>query len=238
MLWKKSWAPEAVLLLLGSCLFSLFSGNLAAEMLRHFNVPGFKTPDSIGVILTVTLCFHGAVIVLGLLALKFLGENIRDAFGLHAAHLKRNLLLALIVLCAVTPVMIGLKYISVLTLEHFGWHATDQRAVEMFSSLKSVGLRIYFGIFTVLIAPIAEEFIFRGVLVSSAIKLGWPKCGWLLTSLLFALIHNNAPVFLPLFIFALALTWLYQITGNLLAPIAAHCVFNAANLALLFLSKS
>jgi membrane protease YdiL (CAAX protease family) len=42
---------------------------------------------------------------------------------------------------------------------------------------------------------------------------------------------------LPLFVFALALTWLYQKTGGLLAPMLAHALFNATNLGLLFLQK-
>jgi membrane protease YdiL (CAAX protease family) len=53
-------------------------------------------------------------------------------------------------------------------------------------------------------------------------------------SALFALIHFDAGTFVPLFIFALALTWLYETTDNLLAPIFAHSLFNAANLAVLF----
>ena len=37
-------------------------------------------------------------------------------------------------------------------------------------------------------------------------------------------------IFVPLFVLALALTWLYEFTDNLLAPIAAHSLFNTANL--------
>ena len=44
-------------------------------------------------------------------------------------------------------------------------------------------------------------------------------------------------IFIPLFVLALALTWLYEKTGSLLAPIVAHSLFNAANLALLILAN-
>jgi membrane protease YdiL (CAAX protease family) len=66
-------------------------------------------------------------------------------------------------------------------------------------------------------------------------QLGWPKLAWIGVSLLFALIHVNAPTFLPLFVFALAQTWLYERTDNLLAPVAAHSLFNGANLVVLYL---
>jgi membrane protease YdiL (CAAX protease family) len=35
--------------------------------------------------------------------------------------------------------------------------------------------------------------------------------------------------FLPLVVLAVALTWLYEATNNLLAPILAHSLFNMAN---------
>jgi membrane protease YdiL (CAAX protease family) len=54
---------------------------------------------------------------------------------------------------------------------------------------------------------------------------------------LFALIHHNPPIFLSLFVLALVLTWLYEKTDNLLAPITAHALFNAANLILLHFNQ-
>ena len=41
-----------------------------------------------------------------------------------------------------------------------------------------------------------------------------------------------------LFALALALTWLYERTDNLLAPITAHALFNAANYMVLLWQKS
>ncbi len=92
---------------------------------------------------------------------------------------------------------------------------------------------VYLGVFAVVIAPVAEEFIFRGMLFPFVKQLGFPKLAWFGVSALFALIHLNAPTFVPLFVFALALTWLYEWTDNLLAPITAHALFNAANFAVL-----
>jgi membrane protease YdiL (CAAX protease family) len=68
-------------------------------------------------------------------------------------------------------------------------------------------------------------------------QLGWPRLAWISVSLAFALIHDDAAAFVPLFVLALALTWLYEKTDSLLAPMAAHALFNAANLVLLVLLK-
>ncbi len=237
VLWKKTWSPEAVMALLGGIAMSLFGGSIAVALLQRAGVAGFRSPDSVGSVLLTTLCFHGAVLVLGGFFLEFFCGGWRASLGLNDPHWRRNLWLTSGVLLAALLVTLGLKYISEIALQKMGWKIEDQRAVEMFGNVKSVGLKVYLGFFAVIIAPMAEEFIFRGVLFSTLKKLGWPKCAWLVQSLLFALIHNNPPIFLPLFVFALALTWLYQKTGGLLAPMLAHSAFNAINLGLLLLQK-
>jgi membrane protease YdiL (CAAX protease family) len=62
----------------------------------------------------------------------------------------------------------------------------------------------------------------------------WLRCPrpWaaaLATSLVFGVIHLNVMTFLSLTFFGLVLTWLYETTGNLLAPMVSHSLFNLAN---------
>ena len=226
-----------MLALAGGILMSFFGGNLAVELLRHFGVAGFRSLDSTGSVLLATLSFHGAAIGAGIFFFKFHGIGGREIAGLNTMRWQRQVLFAGFVLLAVAPVMIDLKCLSDIVLTRLGHTLEDQRAVELILSAKSGGLKIYLGIFAVVIAPLAEEFIFRGLLVSGCKKIGWPKCGAVVVSLLFAAIHTSAPVFLPLFVFALALTWLGEQTGGLLAPVLAHSAFNAANLALLVIAE-
>ena len=114
-----------------------------------------------------------------------------------------------------------------------GIHGSEELAVHLVEATKSLGGRIYMGLFAVVLAPVAEEFIFRGLLFPFIRQLGFPRLAWLGVSALFALIHWDAATFAPLFVLALALTWLYNQTGNLLAPITAHALFNAVNLAVI-----
>jgi membrane protease YdiL (CAAX protease family) len=237
MLWKRTWQPDVVLLLVGAVVLSLFLGSLAVELLGHFHVRGFRSDDSVGSVLVATLSFHGVAIAGGILFLKLHDISLREALGWNKDNWKNQLLLTITVLAAVLPVMFGLKYVSDFALHKLGWAVEDQRAIEMFTHVKSVWLRVYLGFFAVVLAPLGEEFIFRGLLFSAAKKYGWPAAGWIGVSLLFALIHFSAPIFLPLFVLALALTWLYEKTEGLLAPILAHSLFNALNLALLFLAE-
>lgn len=239
-MWKREWRPEVVLMLIGAVLLSLFTGSVAVQLLQHFGVAGFRTYEDTGSVLVATLSFHAAAIVAGIVFLKLHGIRWREALGWRPESWKLQLLLTVTVLASALPVMLSLKYVTVLLFEHLKWSVEDQRAVEMFSTVKSGWLRVYLVFFAVVLAPLGEEFVFRGLLFSAAKKLGGPWVfwlGWVGVSFLFALIHLSAPVFLPLFVLALALTWLYEKTEGLLAPIVAHSLFNAANLALLFLSE-
>jgi membrane protease YdiL (CAAX protease family) len=237
VLWRKTWQPEMVMTLAGGILLAFFAGNLAVELLRHAHVAGFKTLDDTGSVLLATLSFHGAALVAAFLFFKFHNIGWREVAGLNTTRWPRQVLLVTVALAVSLPVMLALKVFSVLILEKFGWAVENQRAVDLILNCKSTGLKIYLAFFAVILAPIAEEFVFRGLIFSGLKKLGWSKGAWLVTSLLFAAIHTSAPIFLPLFAFALALTWLYKKTDGLLAPVMAHCAFNAANMALLFLAE-
>ncbi len=107
------------------------------------------------------------------------------------------------------------------------------------------------GLAVVLVAPVAEEFFFRGVLQ------GWlqtleaqgsrpprdqaPPGFWpvLLTSLIFAVAHSQTwPDPIALFLFSLVLGLLFQRTGRLWPSITTHICLNGLTFLLLALSAS
>jgi hypothetical protein len=159
---------------------------------------------------------------------------VRDAFGLRGPDLRKSLLLAAGVLAVTLPAVWLLQDFSGVVLEKIGVPVESQRAVEIFLGIKSFWFRACFGFFAVVVAPVAEEFVFRGMLYPFVKQLGSPRAALFGVSAIFAAIHFDAGTFVPLFALALALTWLYEMTDNLLAPIAAHSLFNATNLAALY----
>jgi membrane protease YdiL (CAAX protease family) len=231
MFWKKSWEPEAVLALIGGIVAAFFFGNVAVGVLHATGAIGFKTEDSLGTVLLATLSFQGVAVILGTVFLKTHDSNWREVFG--ETSWERCLALACSTLAVVAPVMYALNYGSQVVLEKLHWPVSYQRAVELILNAKSPWLSAYMVFFAVVLAPLGEEFFFRGLLFSTVKRFGWPKLGWFGVSFLFALIHVNAPAFLPLFVLALALTWLYEKTQGLLAPVLAHSLFNTANLVIL-----
>ena len=118
-------------------------------------------------------------------------------------------------------------------MEKLHWNAQTEEAVKMITNATSVPEQIYLGVFAVVLAPVAEEFIFRGVLFTFVKQCGFPKAAWIGVSFLFALIHANVAAFISLFMLALVLTWLYEMTDSLLASIFTHAFFNGINLVLL-----
>lgn len=92
----------------------------------------------------------------------------------------------------------------------------------------------------VLIVPLLEEVLYRGILQRTLKSLdlgGWT--GIVITSVVFVAMHRGVAQWhaLPaLFVLSLGFGWVYERTGRLAAPIAMHSMFNALNLALLWWS--
>lgn len=79
-----------------------------------------------------------------------------------------------------------------------------------------------------LLAPIAEELVFRGAVLRKLLE--WkPERRWLmitLSALLFALAHMNPAQLLHPFLIGLLLGWLYERTGSIVPGIIFHWANN------------
>lgn len=235
MLSNKPWRTEVVLMFIGAQASCLFLGVALIGILQKMKVTGFHSDEDFGNPLVATLSFQGATWLLIPLFLRLHGISFRDAFGLKKGNLLSTVLLAVGVVIVILPISEVLMQVSVHVLDHFGWKEHNEEAVTLVTGAKAFWMKVYLDVFTVALAPVAEEFIFRGVLYTFLKQLGYPWLAFFGVSALFALIHGDAAIAVPLFVLALALTWLYEKTDSLLAPIIAHSLFNAANLILLSL---
>jgi membrane protease YdiL (CAAX protease family) len=233
MLSERPWRAETVLQFCAAQFVCFSLGLALGSLLEKTGWAAFKPPDGFGLLLCATLGFQGATWVLIGFLLRRHHLGWREAFGFRKTDLPRALLAAVSVLIVILPVALLLESLSVTVLERLGWPPEAQTAVKLVVSTKFWWTRVYLGLFAVVIAPVAEEFIFRGLLFPFVKQLGYPKLAWIGVSFLFALIHLDAATLIPLFVLALALTWLYEFTDVLLAPIAVHALFNAVNFSLL-----
>lgn len=148
----------------------------------------------------------------------------------------------------------------------WGWAVLAGLVTFLFSSLMSAGGRalgldlqpsnldlirdgfarfpVFLALFAVVLAPLYEELLFRRVLFGRLWQAGWPMLGLVLSSLVFALVHelpglNGKPIGSTVFLILVyagmgaIFAWVYRRTGTLCAPIAAHILNNAIALAVL-----
>lgn len=141
--------------------------------------------------------------------------------------------------------VLGMLVVGVGVMVLTGWQAYVQEAfgggpqavVETLQNTPSVTLVILLSISAVIIAPIAEEVIFRGYLypVLRGFSGIWPAA--LTTGLFFGLIHANVMGLPLLTLLGVALAILYERTKSIWVPIVCHACFNGFQIALGLLFK-
>lgn len=171
-----------------------------------------------------------------LACVKFLpGKSFLDAlslrkpehFTIHAAG-KSFILLYLLTLAA------GWAARGVNEFFHFGWKAQGMLETGLSGPWS---LFAVFAIGSILLAPVAEELLFRGAFYRVLERFLGGKEAALITSFLFAAIHWNMLAFAPLFVMGLFLQHEYRKNGSLLPCMLLHAAYNAAAFLLLFLSR-
>ncbi|XP_026441972.1 uncharacterized protein LOC113341223 [Papaver somniferum] len=102
------------------------------------------------------------------------------------------------------------------------------------SKISNVSLLAILGILT----PICEETIYRGFLLTSLSKWLPVNVSVFLSSVVFTLAHQSPGKSTEIFIFGLALGFVYARTRNLLAPITMHACWNLAVVLILIYFKA
>ena len=95
-----------------------------------------------------------------------------------------------------------------------------------FSTKDSFIVNICLIIYAVIVAPISEELIFRGLILGKLKQYGNVFAS-IIVSLLFALIHGNLPQSIPTFIVSLFLCWVTLQSNSIIPAISIHMINNA-----------
>ena len=175
------------------------------------------------------LTFQGAVLAGGF----WLARHKSHPFG-APAPLKAVATQALLRWLAILPLLWFFAFIWQALLTAMG-HAPDlQNSIRIFIGSQNVLQRVEFLLFAVLLAPVAEEILFRGILLPLLIRRAGATGGLLLTAIGFAALHGDLGTFMPLAAISIALSLAYARTGTILVPMTMHALFNGVNLALLW----
>lgn len=113
---------------------------------------------------------------------------------------------------------------------------SDPERIAMFQENlphSALGILLTF-ITVVLVGPLGEEIVFRGLLHRLASGFWDPVKGTILASLVFAMVHAEPWLLLGLITIGVALSFLYEMTGSLLACWIFHAVHNAIALTMMY----
>ena len=255
MLTDKPWKIEAVAKLGLGMLSGMMLGVIATGVLKSYGDYPFAT------MVIGALSFHGVALPCLWLFVRAHGIRWTEAFGFTAPGSNRAVLLAFGAALVTLPAAWGLGWVSAQMLSLVHIEPTAQRAVTMVQETVEIGPQILLAAVAIVLAPTVEELLFRGVLYPALRRgfSGWavelpegvtlsrverwlfqphPRVAVVATSVLFGAIHLNLMTFVPLTLLGFVLIWLYETTGNLMAPILCHSLFNLANFFLLIQTRA
>lgn len=232
LLWKP-WRFETAMRQMIVLLICLYCGIfLAAWGLKSTSPVG----PSVVQMVVAALSFQGAALIFIMLFLREHETSWKEAFGL-GHQWPQAIMLGIILAGIFLPLGWGLQWLSAKVLMHLPrlhLKPEEQQAVQTLQLASAWQPRLALGMITIVLAPVAEEILFRGILYPWIKQAGFPRLAFWGSAFLFAAVHANLVSFVPLAVLALALTLLYEKTDNLLAPITAHAMFNGMNFVALY----
>jgi membrane protease YdiL (CAAX protease family) len=164
--------------------------------------------------------FFGTTFIVLFLGIRFSGLPYREIFPIKLFHWL-NVPAIFISLAALQFFMNEMNMHLEKVLPPPGWF------MELFDKLFESDHGVWFGILRVVIlAPIVEELIFRGVIFSGFQRIYPAILAIFFSALLFALFHLNPWQLGPTFLLGLLLGYVRLRTGSLLAAIFTHALHN------------
>ena len=184
----------------------------------------------------VTFCVGAALTVAVILAFaRFHFARGLKGFGFRLRTIPRDFGAALVSLLAVWPLVLAMIVLATAigkTLRGQDFEMPQHKELELMAEFPGLFSRILIVFLAVVIAPLLEEMLFRGVL-QTVIRsyVGRPWFAIVITSILFAMVHENYEHWPALFVLATGLGYLYERSGSLFQPIFMHALFNGVTVA-------
>ena len=193
----------------------------------------------------------GAIVVMAVIIFLVRASFARrlKGFGLNIRSIHKDFLAAFLNLLSVWPLMMAAITLTMLIGKLvFGpqYQISQHEQLELITAYPRWQLRILVFVVAVVIAPVLEEMIFRGLFQtvirsffeSRDSKLETRSRVWLpifISSGLFSIVHGNVPHWPALFLLGVCLGYAYEKSGSLFRPIFIHAFFNAITVILVLL---
>lgn len=193
----------------------------------------------------------GAIVVMAVIIFLVRASFVRrlKGFGLNIRSVHKDIFAAFLNLLSVWPLMMAAialtMYIGKL---FFGpqYQISQHEQLKIITAYPRWQLRVLVFIVAVVIAPLLEEMIFRGLFQtvirsffeSRDSKLETRSRVWLpifISAGLFSIVHGNVPHWPALFLLGVCLGYAYEKSGSLFRPIFIHAFFNAITITFVLL---
>lgn len=181
----------------------------------------------IGFLSPVIFYLYGNISVV--LLLLYYALNLKNKFVLNKKDIKRTLKYFV----AFLPVIFIMSFLCKIMLFEY----EEQKLVVEIK--KNFNNNLFFNFFLIIIvAPIIEEIVFRGLFYKTLKNFIPFVQASIISSLIFAIIHENILSLTILFLLSLYLTWIYERTNSILYSILTHSIFNFLNLLLIYIGSN
>ncbi|HUS72465.1 MAG TPA: CPBP family intramembrane glutamic endopeptidase [Sedimentisphaerales bacterium] len=196
----------------------------------------------------------GAIVVIAVIIFLVRAGFARrlKGFGLNARSIHKDFFAAFVNLLSVWPLMMAAMTLTIFSGKLiYGpeYQIPQHQQLEVIKAYPQLQLRILTFVVAVVIAPVLEEMIFRGLFqtvirsfletrnsipnqnsldsprFSAGLNRAWLSI--LISSGFFAVVHGNVTHWPALFVLGVCLGYAYEKSGSLFRPIFIHAFFNA-----------
>ena len=171
--------------------------------------------------------------LLALAVLRGFGRWTPATVGVRAGNLGAGLAHGVVGFAAILPVCVAALMVNAVLLHMLKAPVTPHPVLEAILETPDPWVFAFAGLMAVVIAPLAEEFLYRGILLMTLVRHVGVIPGLVVSSAVFAAAHFTAEpqALLPLFFLGMALGYVAYRTRSLVAPIIAHALFNGLMIA-------
>lgn len=230
MVSEKPWRADALILLIAGLMVSMSLGSLLSMTVPRLLPSGVNADEGFLRFVIGTLSIQGAALVLIHHFLRRHQVGWREVLVSRGKSVWELLGIGLGIGLVVVPLaLLILNFVAIPIVKLFEIEPEKQTVVTVIEKTVEPAKRVWFALAAIVLAPAVEETIFRGIMYPYLKQRIGIAMAVAVSSVLFAAIHVNIMIFIPLVFLGLVLTWLYERTDSLLTPMVTHAVFNATN---------
>lgn len=186
------------------------------------------------VLVLQSILFHGLCFLLIRIGMRKKSINWRQGFGINASLALADAGWGVMMLVGFMPVILSVNVAVQLAMQWWGIEPQIQDVTQIISSASGWGMRMYFILLAVVVAPVVEEMLFRGVLLPALANVVGVRPALVAVGILFSVVHGfYMPAGLIFFMLSLGFSLAYIHRGSLLTPIVMHAIFNGMTMIVL-----